>query len=184
MNWLALVRTMLTHTRTHTHKQTQGHKNKCMHAHTHTCTHNQEAVEEPIVSSSLFQTNSIFIQDICKLIKTANKDWRNMSHPSGLDTILSAALAVACLFLLRPSLWKSLLLSLVTFLHHLTPSYIHFLLFWMTLLSCLYSAALLLLPLKRHAVLCSVLKARRLHSDHLFCFFFRSILLLWFKLKE
>lgn len=33
----------------------------------------------------VFQTNSIFIPDICKLIKTANKDWRNMLLPSGLD---------------------------------------------------------------------------------------------------
>lgn len=35
----------------------------------------------------LFQTNSIFILDICKLIKTANKDRRNMSLPSGPGTI-------------------------------------------------------------------------------------------------
>lgn len=116
MNWLALCAQCL-HTHAHAQKDTQAITSKCTGIDTHTDSSGRAKKYLP-----LFQTNSIFIQDICKLIKMANKDWRNMSHPSGLDTILSAALAMACLLLLCPFLSKSLLFSLMTFLHHLMPS--------------------------------------------------------------
>lgn len=111
------MRTMPAHTHAHAQKDTQAITSKCTGIDTHTDSSGRAKKYLP-----LFQTNSIFIQDICKLIKMANKDWRNMSHPSGLDTILSAALAMACLLLLCPFLSKSLLFSLMTFLHHLMPS--------------------------------------------------------------
>lgn len=116
MNWLALC-TQCLHIHAHAQKDTQAITSKCTGIDTHTDSSGRAKKYLP-----LFQTNSIFIQDICKLIKMANKDWRNMSHPSGLDTILSAALAMACLLLLCPFLSKSLLFSLMTFLHHLMPS--------------------------------------------------------------
>lgn len=120
MNWLALCGQCL-HTCACTKRHADDQKRARAHRHTHT-----DSSGRARSIFLLFQTNSIFIQDICKLIKTANKDWRNMSHPSGLDTILSAALAMLCLLLLCPSLSKSLLLSLMTFLHHLMPPCVPF----------------------------------------------------------
>lgn len=86
-----------THAQTHTDRHSQVSTQT--HNGTHMQTHSQVLVAEPKVSSSHDQTNSVLIQNICKLIKTANKDWRNMSQPSGLDTLLSAALAMGCLML-------------------------------------------------------------------------------------
>lgn len=169
MNWLALCAQCL-HTHAHAQKDTQAITSKCTGIDTHTDSSGRAKKYLP-----LFQTNSIFIQDICKLIKMANKDWRNMSHPSGLDTILSAALAMACLLLLCPFLSKSLLFSLMTFLHHLMPSCIPSFLpsfrLFMTSFSFLYTVILLPSVLQKANILFMILYEKHVKSALIFFLF-------------
>lgn len=129
------------HSHAHAQMHTRRHRgNAQTHAHTNTKSRGSSRANSLSLST---RRNSIFIQDICKLIKTANKDWRNMSYPSGLDTVLSAALAMACHIPSR-SFSYTPLLSFMTFLHHLMASCIPFILF------CIASFQFLTLQLSFH----------------------------------